>query len=81
MAEHSMNDDWIVQSVSAQVFRQYPELKGIHPDVHWTQNGETKRCSLIFQTTVKTATGKNLHRRIKVVTNADGKIQKISSSR
>jgi len=76
-----MNNDGIIQSVSAQVYRQYPEFKGVHPEVRWTSSEKTNRCTLTYQTTIRTANGKNLHRRVKVICNTDGKIQKISTSK
>jgi hypothetical protein len=76
-----MNDDWIIQSVSAQVYKQFPELKGIHPQLRWSSQTATHHCTLIFQTTAQTVNGKKLNRRVRVTCNADGKIQKISSSK
>jgi hypothetical protein len=78
-----MDEQRMVQKISAQVFSQYPEFSGTKPNVKWSQPnpGKDRICTLVFQTTVSLANGKSLNRRVKVVSTAEGKIQKITSSK
>ena len=76
-----MDNDWVIRTISEQVYQQYPEFTGVHPKIQQIQTGKSAHFTLTYQTTVRTASGLTLRRRVKVVSNPQGKIQKITSSK
>jgi hypothetical protein len=78
-----MNNDWIVKTISEKIYQKYPEFSGIQPSIKWNSPPQAAKetCVLTFQTTVTTGTGKKIARRVKVISDLNGNIQKISSSK
>jgi len=82
-------DPKIVQKISTQVYRQFPEIAGVRPKVrprpstgkNASQNGGGETYLLTFQGTANVSPGKSLPRMVRVVANIEGKILKISTSR
>lgn len=78
-----MDKDWIIRTVSEHVYRKFPELAGVKPSFKWSPHaqGNPMSCTLTFQTTVQTANGKKMPRRVKVTADVEGKILKVTSSK
>jgi hypothetical protein len=68
----------IVEHACKNIYRSYPEFRGIHPKVS-AQPGE--RSLLIFETVSKAADGKAIARALRVVIDSKGKILKATTSR
>jgi hypothetical protein len=66
-----------IDRVSQSVYRQFPELRGVHPTVH--QSGT--QFLLIYSGKVKTADGKTLPRIVRATANEQGSILKLTTSR
>jgi hypothetical protein len=64
------------EKINQQVYREYPEMRGARPSV--TQ-GE-KRCTLVYKGKVQTPAG-ILPRVVRVVTDENGRIVRISTSK
>ena len=65
-------------SVCASVYRQFPELRGVAPQV---KSLPADKYQLVFNGKVKTADGKTLPRTVRVVSDKNGKILKLTTSR
>jgi hypothetical protein len=65
-------------SVSNQVYRQFPEVKGSPPTVK-SMPGD--KYQLIFHGKATTADGKTISRTIRVIADNDGHVLKLSTSR
>lgn len=72
-----------VQEISKQVYRRFPEFKGIKPKVRSQQTAQTTRHTylLTYATRAKLAEDKFLERWVRVVADEAGKIIKISTSK
>jgi hypothetical protein len=70
-----------IKSISSQVYRSFPELNGVQPEVKAAPSGSQGGYTLVYQTRVKTSTGKSILRRVKVVSSSEGQILKITSSK
>lgn len=71
-------DQKVIEKVCSQVYRQFPEVRGIHPKVK-SYSGTSKL--LVFNGTSTTANGKKIPRTVRVVVENDGNIKKITTSR
>lgn len=72
----------LVKVISTQVYRQFPEVKGVRPKVRvQSGSGDNSKFLLTFQGEVKTASGKSMPRLVRVVASAGGNILKITTSR
>jgi len=71
-------DHNLVKTVCDQVYKQFPEVKGIKPDV---SNYSSTQYLLIFKGKAKTSDDFDISPTIRVVVNQDGMINKISTSR
>jgi hypothetical protein len=71
-------DDHIINSVSSQIYRQFPEVQGSRPKV---KSLTTTQSLLIFEGNAKTADGKQISRAVRVVVDQNGKIVKVTTSR
>ena len=71
-------DSKIKTTVCNSVYRQFPEVKGAVPTVK-SLPGE--KYQLIFHGKVQTADGKSMERTVRVVSDEDGKILKLTTSR
>jgi hypothetical protein len=67
-----------INHVCQSVYRQFPELHGVHPSVR-SQPGD--KFLLIFSGKVKTADGKSLPRTVRVTADEKGSILKLTTSR
>lgn len=78
-----MDEQRAIHKITTQVVHQYPEFANSKPTVKWTDPGAGSEmiCTLVFKTIVRLANGKSLNRRLKVVGTAEGKIQKMTSSK
>jgi hypothetical protein len=68
----------VIDSVCAQIYRKYPEVKGKKPKIK-AYSGTQQL--LIFNGQVETADGKTMPRTIRVIVDENGKIGKITTSR
>lgn len=69
-----------VKSISTQVYRKFPEMKGVKPKVRAQTAGGSKYL-LTFQTIVVLAMGKSMTRWVRVVASDQGEILKITTSK
>jgi hypothetical protein len=68
----------IVDRVSGQVFRQFPEVRGCIPKIRSQAAGQYL---LIYEGSAAAADGKTIRRVVRVVVRQDGTISKITTSR
>jgi hypothetical protein len=73
----------ILQKVSQNIYRRFPELKGRKPRVQRQPNRNTGASNymLIFRGQVNTADNRILPRWVRVLVNERGKILRITTSR
>lgn len=71
-------DARVKNAVCTSVYRQFPELKGVPPRVKALP---ADKYQLIFHGQAKTADGKTLSRTVRVVSDENGKILKLTTSR
>ena len=71
------------QRINHQVWRIYPEFKGIYPEERTSSDsqGKTTAVILTYKTRVALPGGKELPRWVKVNVSSSGEILKISSSK
>jgi hypothetical protein len=84
-------DPKVVQSISLEVYRRFPDLRGRRPRVQAVRPGQTRsaglastnggRYLLVYAGRVATSTGKQMPYNVRVVVDEQGKILKISTSR
>jgi hypothetical protein len=82
-------DPKTIHKISANVYRQFPEIAGVQPKVRLrpssgkpaAQNGNSETYLLTFQGKVSLGSGKSMPRLVRVVATVQGKILKISTSR
>lgn len=72
-----------VQVISKQIYRRFPEFKGVKPKVRSQQTSKTTSQTylLTYATRAKIAEDRFLERWVRVVVDESGKIIKISTSR
>ncbi|MGA2819743.1 MAG: hypothetical protein ABSF61_03695 [Anaerolineales bacterium] len=72
----------LVERISARVYREYPELRGVHPSLS-TQSGAGGRTqyALTYRGKVRTDSGALLPRLVRVVADERGQILRISTSK
>ena len=68
----------IVEKISGQISRQFPEVAGAKPSV---QSQGEENFLLIFKGSATTADGKKIARTVRVVATGSGKIVKVTTSR
>jgi len=83
-------DSKIIQSISQEVYRRFPDLRGRSPRVQTRRStaarpglrllGRAETFLLVYQGTKKTSTGKALPYSVRVVVDGSGNILKISMS-
>lgn len=84
-------DPKVIQTISQEVYRRFPDLRGRRPRVQAVKPGQSHsagltstqgaRYLLVFAGRVATSTGHLLPYNVRVVVNEQGKILKISTSR
>lgn len=67
--------------ICERVYRRFPEMKGVRPSIKRQQAQGQERFLLRFQTDVSLEGGARMSSTVRVVTNGDGKILKMTSSR
>lgn len=73
-----------LQSISSQVYRRFPEVKGSQPKVQSQNSGSSRDAStylIIYRGRATTADGRSIQRTVRVVANGEGKILKMTTSR
>lgn len=74
-------------SISQEIYRRFPEIKGISPKVHARPTPQAKSVAasptylLTYNNRGSTPENKSLPRWVRVVVNEQGKILKITTSR
>lgn len=78
-----MADSSTYQRINQQVWRMYPELRGIYPEerIPTSSAGNTTAVVLTYKIRVPLPGGKELPRWVKVNLSSSGEILKISSSK
>lgn len=74
----------VIKKVSSQVYRQFPEAKGVHPNAQLQRPGSGKSADvylLKYEYAVVSASGKQIKRWIRVTVEENGKILRTSTSR
>ncbi len=71
-------DSKLVEKISGQIYRQFPEVSGAHPSVQ-AQGEDT--FLLVFKGSGTTADGKRIPRTVRVVASGSGKVIKVTTSR
>jgi hypothetical protein len=78
-------DPKILKSVTAQIYRQFPEMAGVQPKARLQAAPASKPGNqtylVTFNTQVRLETGKSLPRWVRVVVSEKGKVLKITTSR
>jgi hypothetical protein len=69
------------QAICQRVYRRFPEMKGIRPSIRRQQARGEDRFLLRFETMISLEGGARMPATVRVVTSADGKILKMTSSR
>ena len=71
-----------LQKISNQVYRQFPEMKGIKPKTRQQTGAIAKAITytLTYQTKVETSDGRMMPRTVRVVATEAGAIMKITTS-
>lgn len=78
-------DPKILKSISAQIYRQFPEMAGVQPKARLqaspASREESRTYLITFNTRVRLGTGQTMPRWVRVVVNEKGKVLKITTSR
>lgn len=78
-------DPKILKSISAQIYRQFPEMAGVQPKARLQAGPAARQDSqtylITFNTRVRLDTGQTMPRWVRVVVNEKGKVLKITTSR
>lgn len=69
-----------IQRVCQKVYRRFPELRGVHPQVRSAASGSAGTWLLTFQCQVTTQDQRQMTRRVQVTAHEDGRIVKMASS-
>jgi hypothetical protein len=67
-----------ISRVCQSVYRQFPEMRGVHPTVHSQPGG---KFLLTFNGQVRTSDGKALPRTVRATADEKGSVLKLSTSR
>ncbi len=70
-----------IDKISNEVYRKYPDLKGIKPKVTPREGVKSSDTLLIYQKKVSGPGGKSINRIVRAVADESGKIKKISTSK
>lgn len=70
-----------LDAVCDQVYRKFPEVKGVRPKLQPLSKGKASTHVLIFSSHATAANGTSLNRVVRVVVNEDGQIVKMSTSK
>ncbi|MBN2257621.1 MAG: hypothetical protein JW704_07330 [Anaerolineaceae bacterium] len=70
----------IMDTICSQVYSQFPDLKGVKPQMQKMSGPGTGNILLIFKGSSRTASGKSLPRVVRVVASETGKVIKMTTS-
>lgn len=71
----------LIDRVSEEVYRKYPDLKGAKPQVTPRMGDTSDDTLLVYSKTVPGPGGKQINRVVRAVADESGKIKKISTSK
>lgn len=80
-------DKQLIEKINQQVYRKFPEMKGSKPSIEKNYGAQAKSAGsstkhlLVYSTMAKNLNGTEIPRRVRVVTDHQGKIIRISTSR
>lgn len=74
-------DRKLIDKVSKTVYRKFPELDGSSPRVNQSKSPFNEEYVLVYKAKTTDIRGNKIPRSVRVVVNAKGKIQRISTSR
>ena len=74
-------DKQTISKVSKNVYRSFPELEGKSPQVRTQKSPGGDTFILVYKGSATRPDGKRIPRNVRVVTNAAGKILRMSTSR
>jgi hypothetical protein len=74
-------DQKLIEKVSKTVYRKFPELTGSSPQVNQSKSPVNEEFVLVYKARTTDMRGNKIPRSVRVVVNAKGKIQRISTSR
>lgn len=74
-------DQKLIEKVSKTVYRKFPELTGSSPRVNQSKSPVNEEYVLVYKARTTDMRGNKIPRSVRVVVNAKGKIQRISTSR
>ena len=70
-----------IDKISNEVYRKYPDLKGVKPKVTPREGVKSSDTLLVYQKKVSGPGGKSINRFVRAVADESGKIKKISTSK
>jgi len=74
-------DQRLIEKVSKTVYRKFPELTGSSPHINQSKSPVNEEYVLVYKAHTTDIRGNKIPRSVRVVVNAKGKIQRISTSR
>ena len=74
-------DKKLVEKISKTVYKKFPELKGSSPRINQSKSPVNEEYVLVYKAHTTDIRGNKLPRSVRVVADAKGKIQRISTSR
>lgn len=77
-------DEKLIQSVNREVFRRFPELKGYKPKARAYRGGKNQPYDgyiFLYSTAAEVLPGKQLVMQVRVLTDRQGKIVRVTTSR
>ncbi len=69
-----------IDMICSQVYNQFPDLKGVKPQMQKMTGPGSGNILVIFKGSSKTASGKSLPRVVRVVATETGKVIKMTTS-
>jgi hypothetical protein len=70
----------VIDTICSQVYSQFPDLKGVKPQMQKMSGPGAGNILVIFKGSTKTASGKTLPRVVRVVATEAGKVIKMTTS-
>jgi len=71
-------DSKLIENISKQVFRKFPEVNGVKPVISARPDGQIL---MVFKGNGVTADGRSIDRTVRVVADLTGKINKMTTSK
>jgi hypothetical protein len=70
----------LIDTICSQVYSQFPDLKGVKPQMQKMSGPGAGNILVIFKGSSKTASGKSIPRVVRVVASETGKVIKMTTS-